>query len=209
MVDPRTMSTNLNGLNENVSPETLHTSKDILNESSDVRVAVQDVIEENTTEKRVAKLLESVEGAIEQTSEGLFVFPDKMTDSQMMYRFLIQIFQYDAMSNNRGIFFVLQDLDYEALQSILYSNVKNLQKKIRIAKGIRLFPENRLAIYRKVSSFKDRNGVMMEAKYYFEKLYIKEMVPTMIPGFDTPQMMEHERETTLDIDEFIVHLWRS
>lgn len=69
MVDPRILPTSLTGLNETAPRGVASAPLDILNESAEVRAAVHGVLEENTTEKRVAKLLESVEGAIEQTGE--------------------------------------------------------------------------------------------------------------------------------------------
>lgn len=49
----------------------------------------------------------------------------------------------------------------------------------------------------------------MEATYFFEKLEITEMVPTLTSDSTTPVVTEQTRPTTLDYDEFIAHLWRS
>lgn len=128
----------------------------------------------------------------------------------MLHRFLNRIFQYDTMSDSGGVYFCLQNINIEALEQILYpDSINDLPEVIQIASGIRVFPQERKFLYRNVKPFKDRSGGVMEATYFFEKLEITEIVPTLTSDSTTPVMTEQVRATTLDYDEFIAHLWRS
>lgn len=60
-----------------------------------------------------------------------------------------------------------------------------------------------------MTPYRDRSGAQMEAKYFFEKLHISESVATMAADGSLLATEEKDVETTIDIDEFIVHLWRS
>jgi hypothetical protein len=160
------------------------TPNEVFSSLSGVSEAVSGIMEETTIETRMAKLLEDLSGAVEQTREGLFVTPSRLPNSHAMFEFVNQVFLYDNTSDSRGIHFVLQGLDLPALENILYQDPRNLPGRIRIADGIRPFPEPRKELYRKITAFKDRNGSTMDAKYYFEKLHIVEAVPTVVPGFD-------------------------
>lgn len=89
-----------------------------------------------TPEEMKESILRTLGEALEKAQDGIYIHPKKLQDPLLFGRFLDRLFKYDSLDRNGNTFFVLKDIDWSAVQQVLYSHELPLDKvpdRIKIA----------------------------------------------------------------------------